>query len=211
MMTSTLADSRLAGLLQLYTVLQLHRPRQSLAASSGLAIHKNYNLHVAAGLIADIQTLAALFELSMPLNYTVVCAVAQSARLEVLQHIGTLQQCPKPSLLSQYAARSGSIVMLTWLRDESWCAFDVYTCAGAAEGGHVSLLQYLRSNGCEWDNEQIARYAASSGSIEVVDWLRQQQGVVIDAGTLTSAAGAGHIAMCEHLRSIGCEWDTDAC
>jgi hypothetical protein len=183
-----------------------------LAACCGLAIsEQNYNLHVAAGLTADIQTLAALFELGMPLNRTVVCAVALSARLEVLQHIGTLQQCPRPFALSQYAARSGSIVMLNWLRDESWCTFDQCTCAGAAEGGHLSLLQHLRSEGCEWDNKQIACYAASSGSIEVVDWLRQQQGVIINARTLASAARAGHIAMCEYLRSVGCDWDTDAC
>jgi hypothetical protein len=57
----------------------------------------------------------------------------------------------------------------------------------------------------------VPRYAASSGSIEMVEWLRQQQGIVIDAETMSWAAGAGQIAMCQHLRSTGCEWNAEAC
>jgi hypothetical protein len=180
-----------------------------LAASCGLAICKNYELQVAAGLTADTQTLVALLELGMSSN-TLVNAVALSGRLNVLQHLFTEQKRRTPSLLSECAARSGSINMLNWLRDEKCCTFDKYTCAGAAEGGHLALLQHLRSEGCEWDAEGIACRAAISGSIEVVEWLRQQQGVEIDSGVMMSAASAGQTAMCQHLRAAGCEWDSDA-
>jgi hypothetical protein len=84
-------------------------------------------------------------------------------------------------------------------------------CAGAARAGNLALLQHLRRWGCDWDAEDVARDAASSGSLETVEWLRQQQGIEINAGVMAAAARMGQIAMCEHLRSTGCEWDTSAC
>jgi hypothetical protein len=54
------------------------------------------------------------------------------------------------------------------------------------------------------------QHAVRSGSIEVVEWLRQQQGVNIDATVLASAAGEGQTAMCKHLRTSGCEWTVSA-
>jgi hypothetical protein len=101
--------------------------------------------------------------------------------------------------------------MLTWLKIQSWCVFTSETCAGAAAAGQLSALQHLRREGCGWYAESIARHAASSGSIEVVEWLRQQQGIQINARTLAGAASAGQTAMCQHLRSLGCEWDVAAC
>jgi hypothetical protein len=101
--------------------------------------------------------------------------------------------------------------MLNWLRAELRRPFDEHTCAGAATAGHLAALQHLHSEGCSWNLATIARYAAASGSIEVVEWLRQQQGIEINALVLVEAARAGHIAMCAHLRSIGCDWAPNAC
>jgi hypothetical protein len=182
-----------------------------LAFAYGLAISGN-ELQVIAGLHADVETLTVLQELGIPLNDRVGKAVALSGRMNVLQHLlTTMQWLRTSSALSHYAARSGSISMLKWLRTESWCEFNYYTCAGAAQGGQLAALQHLRSEGCDWDIENITRDAASSGSIQVVEWLRQQQGIKVRAIALTAAAYAGHIAMCEYLRSIGCRLDADAC
>jgi hypothetical protein len=57
----------------------------------------------------------------------------------------------------------------------------------------------------------IVYCAAGSGSIEMIEWLRQQHGMQIDAEVLSWAAGAGKTAMCQHLRSAGCDWDIHAC
>jgi hypothetical protein len=67
------------------------------------------------------------------------------------------------------------------------------------------------SGGCNWHKDSLIRHAARSGCIAVVEWLRQQQGIAIDAATLSWAASAGQIAMCAHLRSMGCSWDESAC
>jgi hypothetical protein len=130
--------------------------------------------------------------------------------LDILQHLVLTLQCPIPEGLSHYAARSGNISMLSWLKAERLYVFAQFACSGAATGGHLAALQHLRSEGCEWSKDFIARDAASSGSIEVVEWLRQQ-GLVINADVLSTAAGAGKMAMCAHLGSTGCAWDDEAC
>jgi hypothetical protein len=147
----------------------------------------------------------------MPLSNTLVNAAALSGRLHILQHLLTEPECPGLTTMINYqAARSGSISMLDWLRAQSWCTFDALTCAGAALGAHLAALQHLNSIGCNW-NDKILCYAACGGSIAVVDWLLQQQGVGLTAEAMVAAADGGHTAVCKHLRSIGCEWNTDAC
>eukprot|EP00953_Heterococcus_sp_UTEX-ZZ885_P003744 2536-Heterococcus_DN1.PRE.5 len=128
----------------------------------------------------------------MPLSGTLVEAVAASGRLDLLQRLLTEQQCPRPLKLSKFAAYSGSISMLDWLRTQIWCTFDSYTCAGAAKGGHLAALKHLISTG-------------------LIEWLRQEQGVVIDYETLQVAASEGQTALCAHLRSMGCAWDDATC
>jgi hypothetical protein len=77
--------------------------------------------------------------------------------------------------------------------------------------GQLAAMQHLRNTGCEWDVETLTWHAAHSGNIELVEWLRQQPGIVFDGFDLSAAALNGHRAMCEHLLSIGCRWDTDIC
>jgi hypothetical protein len=112
----------------------------SLARSCGLEISENNKLQRIAGMLADMETLAALRELGMPLNKRLVDAVAESGRLGILQQLLSEQQCPRPFGLGYSAARSGSISMLRWLKAQSWCSFGTYACSGAAEGGHLAAL-----------------------------------------------------------------------
>jgi hypothetical protein len=59
--------------------------------------------------------------------------------------------------------------------------------------------------------DTVAQYAARGGSVEMVEWLQQQQGIVIDANVMKAAASADHTAVCEYLHSAGCEWDAEVC
>jgi hypothetical protein len=119
--------------------------RQACECRLAAAIRKDARLQHIAGLFADMETLLALRELGMPLSDDVVRAVAQSGRLDILQHLIREQQCPTPQALSHWAAHSGNIDMLEWLRAEGLCEFDHNMCAGAAEGRHLAVLQHLRS------------------------------------------------------------------
>ena len=42
---------------------------------------------------------------------------------------------------------------------------------GAAEGGHLEVLQWLRANGCPWDRETIIR-ARAIRHFEMANWAR---------------------------------------
>jgi hypothetical protein len=182
-----------------------------MAHSCGLTMDDNYHLELRAGLHANIKTLMALSELGMPLSSALVEAVALSGRLDVLQHLLAKEQCcSMPSRISYYAARSGSISMLKWLQAEG-IDFNYRTCEGAANAGQLATLQFLQSEDCGWNRNDIAVAAAEGGSHQVVDWLQQEQRVVISADVMAAAASAGQIAMCKHLYSIGCEWSADAC
>eukprot|EP00953_Heterococcus_sp_UTEX-ZZ885_P016379 9209-Heterococcus_DN1.PRE.4 len=181
-----------------------------LACECGLEITE-IDVQLIAGKHADVQTLAALRELGMPLSENLVKAAAVSGRLTFLQHLLLDLQCPRPKFLSYCAAYSGSTSMLNWLRDEGQCEFDQDTCTGAVRGDQLAALKYLRSEGCELDAANVAHFAATSSSVEMVEWLQQQQGIVFDARVMFVAAGAGRTATCKYLRSTGCEWNESAC
>jgi hypothetical protein len=40
--------------------------------------------------------------------------------------------------------------VLKWAR-ENGCPWDEWTCANAAEGGHLEMLKWARENDCPWD------------------------------------------------------------
>jgi hypothetical protein len=182
-----------------------------LASKSGLKICTNKNVQVNAGAHANVQILAALRELGMPFGITLMKAAAASGRLDILQHLIIAQRCPKFKELSCYAARSGSIDMLKWLRTQKRCVFDRSTCAAAASGDRLAALKHLRSEGCDWNVATIAYDAVRAGSRGVIEWLQQQQDILIDAGVMAAAASAGQTAICDYLRSTGCDWNAEAC
>jgi hypothetical protein len=51
------------------------------------------------------------------------------------------------------------------------CAWDECTCAHAAYGGHLEVLQRARANGCEWNASTCAN-AARGGHLETLQWAR---------------------------------------
>ena len=52
------------------------------------------------------------------------------------------------------------------------CPWNEKTCAEAAVGGHLEVLQWARENGCPW-NEWTCGWAALLGHLEVLQWARQ--------------------------------------
>jgi hypothetical protein len=47
------------------------------------------------------------------------------------------------------------------------CPWDEMTCAFAALGGHLEVLQWARANGAPWD-ERTCTVAAEGGHLEVL-------------------------------------------
>jgi len=74
-------------------------------------------------------------------------------------------------LTCAYAAEGGHLHILQWAR-ENGCPWDKYTCAEAAEGGHFHILQWARENGCSWD-EWTCAGAAEGGHLTILQWARE--------------------------------------
>ncbi|UPR02476.1 hypothetical protein HOP50_10g58020 [Chloropicon primus] len=70
------------------------------------------------------------------------------------------------------AACGGHIELLEWLRSEGY-GFDERTCSGAAQGGHLEVLQSLRSQDppCPWNPEDCRREAKYYNHQHVIDWM----------------------------------------
>ena len=104
--------------------------------------------------------------------------------------------------LLNYAAFQGSVEIWRWMMEEKGCKLNKYTgmwagqggsvevlehmrkrgykfataaCEGAAIGGHLEALKFLRGLDppCPW-NEETCLYAAQGGHLDVLKWLRSQ-------------------------------------
>lgn len=82
-------------------------------------------------------------------------------------------------------------------------------CKQAAAKGSVSILRYLREQGCPWNEETFAA-AAGSGSFPVLRYLRKQ-GCPFDTTALTAAAKNGHSGVIKWLTEVvNCPRSPDA-
>ena len=54
------------------------------------------------------------------------------------------------------------------------CPWDEDMCEGAAEGGHLEVLQWAHANGCPWSEEELYM-AAKKGHEMIVRFLIEAQ------------------------------------
>ena len=66
------------------------------------------------------------------------------------------------------ACKGGHLEIMNWLRSEG-CGWDWKECAHAAAGGHMEALKWLRGEGCPW-NERTCNLAAGYGHLDVLRW-----------------------------------------
>ena len=91
------------------------------------------------------------------------------------------------------AAMHGYSASLAWLRDHSGYEFRWKTCTGAAKGGQLQTLQWLREQGCPWD-ETTTIMAAKMGHHEMLEWLLDN-GCLVSARACEAAAGQNHMGI----------------
>lgn len=108
------------------------------------------------------------------------------------------------------AALFGHLPLLKHAVDSAGMTMDDKVCAGAAKGGHLSILQWARGKGCPW-SLSVAKHAASEGHLEVLQWARHHGGCEWDEGTCSAAAAGGHLEVLQWLRSQDppCPWNGD--
>ena len=107
------------------------------------------------------------------------------------------------------AARGGHLDVLKWLRDEM-CPWDKRTCIGAVEGGHLHVLKYAHQNGCPWASVETCMYAAKGGHLDVLKYAREN-GCWWNEWTCSNAAEGGYLDVLKYAREKGCPWDEQTC
>ena len=122
--------------------------------------------------------------------------------VERLQRGGRLS---RKELRCKAAARSGQLEELKALRSP----WDEKTCSGAAEGGHLDMLQWARTNGAPW-NASTCSGAARCGHLEVLQWARAN-GCPWDWQTCWCAACGGQLEVLQWARAKGCTWNASTC
>ncbi len=99
--------------------------------------------------------------------------------------------------------------VLKWLRAQ-WFAWDDKTCAGAAEGGHIDVLEWLISRDGPMDGPALCAGAARGGHLSVLEWA-SRRGYLWDKRACANAAGRGHLHVLRWLRERDCSWDKSTC
>eukprot|EP00953_Heterococcus_sp_UTEX-ZZ885_P004847 3098-Heterococcus_DN1.PRE.2 len=112
------------------------------------------------------------------------------------------------------AAYNGHLNVLQFLHEDGCTVPDpphasaTTCCEHAASRGHINVLRWLHKHG--WPYGEVCAYAANGGSVPVMQYLKEQ-GLVFNEETMSNAAAACHLHMCQYLRSVGCPWDAAAC
>ena len=113
-----------------------------------------------------------------------------------------------------WAGFSGSVEVLKYL-SERGNGFNTRACAGAAEGGHLGALQYLRGLDppCPWDID-TCKWAAWGGHLDILKWARSEDPPCPwDVWTCAAAAERGHLEVLHWLRAQDppCPWGLSTC
>jgi len=106
------------------------------------------------------------------------------------------------------AAEGGKLELLKYLREKG-SILSATTCAMGAGNGQLHVVKWLRENGCPWD-EKTPRLAAFNGHLSTLKWAHEN-GCPWNAGTCASAALGGELEILMWLRAHGCPWDNRTC
>jgi hypothetical protein len=195
---------------------------------------------------ADIDTLQTAHKLGLRLLPPLLHGAAEcSDGLQKLKWLRKQQGCQLPADVSVSAAQAGCVQMLQWLREQG-CFLSAQTlysaaatpnsihvlvylseagvpfsknhdlCRAAAGAGDAEQLEWLYNHGATLSDD-VVWFAARGGSVDVFDWLQQQEwahrarGAPFSVRIMREAAYYGHLRLCKWLLGAGCQWDSSVC
>eukprot|EP00953_Heterococcus_sp_UTEX-ZZ885_P020733 11602-Heterococcus_DN1.PRE.2 len=148
--------------------------RIKLARESGVNFTTQTFKH-SAGAYADTETLTAAHELGMQYSATTMIGAARCNKLAVLQ----------------------------FLRDQG-CAWNNLVIHQAIKRDDLEMVRWPHENGCEWSERCALKYAAQSGNIELMHWVQQRVDQHFTAQDMRTAVQQGRTDVCEYLHSQQC-------
>ncbi|WZN65570.1 hypothetical protein HKI87_12g71300 [Chloropicon roscoffensis] len=134
--------------------------------------------------------------------------------VEILRWLIEEKGCKLNKNTGWYAGLSGSVEVLGYLKLRAY-EFTSYACQGAARGGCLEALKFLRGLDppCPW-GEVTCAAAAEEGHLDVLKWARSQDPPCPwDEETCWGAAYRGHLEVLKFLRAQDppCPWNRREC
>jgi hypothetical protein len=164
----------------------------SSAVSSGTLDFSFNAAQVNAGRHGGVAVLLLAHELGMPWSDAVAQGVAKSGSVD--KFIWLRERCTAvlPDDIANFAARSGSVAMLQLLQQEG-LVFIGTAAIGAAEAGHLHVLQFLHAERCAIGDLRAACAAAGRAHATTFAWLHSIGcvSVQLHGGRLLSSIAQG--------------------
>ncbi|GFR42437.1 hypothetical protein Agub_g3342, partial [Astrephomene gubernaculifera] len=136
------------------------------------------------------------------------CAEAATCS-DALSRLRWLRQQGYPVDLtaSMNAAKRGDIAALDYLhKEDKELLMHPFIVIATARSGHLTCLQWLHTH-FHISLEAAPNPAAGGGHLELVSWLVEEAGANLTAEMFSYAALSGNLELLRWLRQRGCPWD----
>lgn len=115
---------------------------------------------------------------------------------EVIYLQGRWENFESPCVVAPF----GSLDLLKWMHQKNAAIFlDSMICALAAHHGHLHILNYTFTNGCQF-SVTISREAAINGHLKAVKWLYKKGCPFYKYDIMGIAAVSGNLSLVKWLR-----------
>jgi hypothetical protein len=130
---------------------------------------------------------------------TCMAATRSYNAVHILQYLRS-EGCGWDTGTSYCAAYIGDLPLLQWLREQG-CPWDSSSIEHAALKEHMHIINWAHDNGCHCDFRCVSECAASSGSMQVLLWVKANSAAAAVAACtpaalsipLNAAAANGHL------------------
>jgi hypothetical protein len=211
------------------------------AAASGLELNGTpplvWQRHRVAGKASTVAALVAGKKAGLVIGYHLMQGVVASGSVSKLRWLLDEQHAVLPQTLCDYAAVSGSVEALSWLRargrvftaDAARVAaeaghtnvlhflklngypFDVRATAAAAVRGDVAVLRWLHEHGCPWRDKELCHVAAATNRAQILQYVLSEAPGVLSLDLMLVAVERGSLDACRLLLQEGCPLHADCC
>ena len=136
--------------------------------------------------------------------------VAETNKLELLKWAREEKKCKWDKHTINAAARQGNLEMVKYCVANE-CPIDALACAFAAKSGHLECLKYLREEAKAPWTWGTASMAASNGHLHILEYLVERKFDKYSEFACTRAAKYGHLDCLKYLRETAkAPWNSGA-
>jgi hypothetical protein len=137
-----------------------------------------------------------------------ICAAVNQRNLEMVKYC-VANECPIDEYTCAFAAESGHLEELKYLREEAKAPWDSDTASKAAAKGHLHILEYLVERKYDQYNEWACANAAMNGHLDCLKYLHETAKAPWNSGAVRDAHKKNHTECLQYLLDNDCPLPED--